>query len=204
NITFADGSSPNFIELIKTQFITEGNDKIDLTNSNDTVEMLGGNDTVNALGGDDVVDGGAGDDTILGGDGNDTLIGGTGSDALQGGNGNDTYMYSRGDGSDTIIDSSGNDTLRFTEGIASSDLVARMLENGDMQIALKEEGKTYDELADKITPHVSQNYTLLSSINLFQQDVLSQSLKKDIINNSFFIFKNKLHVKNRNLLKEVA
>ncbi|OHE05749.1 MAG: hypothetical protein A3K14_07295, partial [Sulfurimonas sp. RIFCSPLOWO2_12_FULL_36_74] len=151
NITFADGSSPNFIELIKTQFITEGNDNIDLTNSNDTVEMLGGNDTVNALGGDDVVDGGAGDDTILGGDGNDTLIGGTGSDVMQGGNGNDTYMYSRGDGSDTIIDSSGNDTLRFAEGIASSDLVARMLENGDMQIALKEDGKTFEELADKIT-----------------------------------------------------
>ncbi|OHE02589.1 MAG: hypothetical protein A3K14_02700, partial [Sulfurimonas sp. RIFCSPLOWO2_12_FULL_36_74] len=150
NITFADGSSPNFIELIKTQFITEGNDKIDLTNSNDTVEMLGGNDTLNALGGDDVVDGGAGDDTILGGDGNDTLIGGTGSDVMQGGNGNDTYRYSRGDGSDTIIDSSGNDTLRFAEGIASSDLVVRMLENGDMQIALKEDGKTFEELADKI------------------------------------------------------
>lgn len=204
SILFSDGSTLDFVTVMREYFISNGNDNIDLANSNDTVEMLGGNDTVNALGGDDVIDGGAGDDTILGGDGNDTLIGGTGSDALQGGNGNDTYMYSRKDGSDTIIDSSGNDTLRFAEGIASSDLVVRMLENGDMQIALKEDGKTYEEPTNKTTPHVSQNYTLLSNINLFQQDVLSQSLKKDIINNSFFIFKNKLHVKNRNLLKEVA
>ncbi len=61
--------------------------------------------------------------------------------------------------------------------------------------------------SNKTTPHISQNYTLLSSINLFKQDILSQSLKKDIINNSFFIFKNTLHaedIKNKNLLKKVA
>ncbi|MDQ1338049.1 MAG: hypothetical protein QG617_1016, partial [Campylobacterota bacterium] len=63
------------------------------------------------------------------------------------------------------------------------------------------------EMNDKTTLSTLQNYTSLSSINLFKQDVLSQSLKKDIINNSFFIFKNTLHIediRNRNLLKEVA
>ncbi|WP_310442559.1 Ig-like domain-containing protein [Sulfurimonas sp.] len=160
NITFTDGSSPNFIELIKTQFITEGNDNFDLTNGNDTVEMIGGNDTVNALGGDDTVDGGAGNDTLLGGSGNDTLIGGSGDDNLQGGTGNDTYMYSRGDGKDTITDSSGNDTLKFAEGISSTDLAVRVLENGDMQIAIKEDGVAYEELSDKITIKNYTNHTM--------------------------------------------
>lgn len=59
--------------------------------------------------------------------------------------------------------------------------------------------KIFARLSNKVTPK--------SSINLLKQDVLSQSLKKDIIINNFFIFKNTLYVediKNKNLLNKAA
>ncbi len=61
--------------------------------------------------------------------------------------------------------------------------------------------------SNKTTLLTLQNCTLLSSINLFKQKISLQSLKEDIINNNFFIFKNTLHaedIKNKNLLKKAA
>ncbi|MGE3612047.1 MAG: calcium-binding protein, partial [Sulfurimonas sp.] len=166
NITFADGSSPNFIELIKTQFITEGNDKIDLTNSNDTVEMLGGDDVVNALGGDDTIDVGEGNDTINAGDGNDILIGGKGDDTLYGGSGNDTYIFNLGDGSDTILDSKGNNTLKFGDGI-TLDMLSSKMDGDNLIISANTD--------DSVT---IQNYTLAS--NKIENITLNDGTQIDI------------------------
>lgn len=98
------------------------------------------------------------------------------------------------DGSETLEGSSRSETLRGRGGRDILDAGA-----GDE--------KTFAQLTNKITHLILQNYTSISSINHFKQDVLSQSLKKDIIINNFFIFKNTLYVediKNRNLLNEAA
>ncbi|MDD4950742.1 calcium-binding protein, partial [Sulfuricurvum sp.] len=71
---------------------------------------------------------------------------------LQGGGGNDTYIFNLGDDTDTIIDSAGNDTLQFGEGITSNDIIVKASVNSnDLIVALKEDGKTFDQLTDKIT-----------------------------------------------------
>ena len=135
NIIFADGTSPDFSQLIVDNFITELSDTIDLTNSSDTVDMKGGDDVVNALGGDDTIDGGLGNDTIDAGTGNDTLLGSTGDDTLKGGFGDDTYIYNLNDGNDIIIDSSGNDTLIFGDSI-TLDMLSSKTNGNDLIISL--------------------------------------------------------------------
>ena len=89
-------------------------------------------------------------DTIYGTENSETLHGGKGNDTLIGKGGSDTYLFGRGDGHDTIIDSAGSDTLMFTEGISVDDLVAKK-SGKDVIFAIKEEGKTFDQLADSIT-----------------------------------------------------
>ena len=159
---------------------TEGNDVLELGDKNDTIDLLGGNDTVFAgkgddsvkggLGndvidggeGDDSLEGGIGDDTLIGKEGNDTLLGGSGADLLKGGLGDDIYVFSRGDGTDTIHDdfsfgfnetqklNGGVDTLRFAEGITNADIIYQY-SGSDLIIALKEEGKSFEELSDVVT-----------------------------------------------------
>ncbi|WP_321778676.1 calcium-binding protein [Sulfurimonas sp.] len=173
NITFADGATPNFSEIINTHFISEANDNIDLTNSNDTVNMLSGDDIVSALAGDDTIDAGAGNDTINAGSGNDTLIGSIGDDTLYGGSGNDTYIFNLGDGTDTILDSSGNDTLKFGNGITSDNLAAK-IDGTNLIIAIKEDGKTFDELTDKITiNNYTNNNNKIEIISLANGDIVN-------------------------------
>ncbi len=97
--------------------------------------------TIDALGGNDIVSTSAGDDIITGGKGNDTL---------KGGSGDDTYIFSRGDGQDRISDEAGSDTVAFTAGITQNDLIVKLV-GRDLILAFKEDGKSFDELSDKIT-----------------------------------------------------
>lgn len=168
NVRFIDGTSLDFTHVIRDYFISENDDRLDLTSSSDTINSLGGNDVIHGLSGndtlsagegndtlygdagDDTLKGDSGNDTLIGGDGNDTLQGGTGSDTFDGGSGNDTYLYALGDGKDIISDSLGTDTLRFGEGITRESLIVKMV-GTDMVIALREDGKTFEELSDTIT-----------------------------------------------------
>jgi len=132
-IAFSDGSTMDTALLIPLQ----GTDENDTTHLLDIASSI----TLDLQGGDDVISTGSGNDTLIGGEGNDTL---------EGGNGDDTYVFNRGDGVDTISDASGSDILTFGEGVSSSDLIAQVSGN-DLIIALKEEGKLFGELSDKIT-----------------------------------------------------
>ncbi|PHM16873.1 MAG: hypothetical protein CJD30_09285 [Sulfuricurvum sp. PD_MW2] len=159
SILLSDGSVVNLDTL---QIPTEGDDLLTFGDNRVSIDLLGGNDTVISGSGNDVIDGGYGDDILIAGVGNDILNGGVGSDTLQGGLGDDLYLYSRGDGKDTIIDeyrygyngnsqsNAGNDTLRFGEGVTTADLIAKVV-GDDLILALKEEGKTFEELGDVIT-----------------------------------------------------
>lgn len=129
-----------------------GNDTIITGQGNDTLYGNAGNDILISNAGNDTLSGGEGNDILRAGEGNDVLIGGAGSDLLEGGTGNDTYYFSRGDGKDSITDSAGLDSLIFGEGISADDLIARVINGSDdLQIAINEEGKTFDQLSDVIT-----------------------------------------------------
>ncbi|EIF50430.1 calcium-binding protein, partial [Sulfurovum sp. AR] len=137
-----------------------GNDSVTTGSGNDTLEGNVGNDTLVSNAGNDVLSGGAGDDLLQAGSGNDSLSGGAGIDRLEGGLGNDTYTFGRGDGQDTVYDdyrysgsrqgNGGTDTLVFAEGILKTDLAVKANGN-DLIIGLKEDGKTFDQLSDKVT-----------------------------------------------------
>jgi VCBS repeat-containing protein len=167
NITLADGT---VVTLSEMQGGTDGDDYLVFGDSDTVIDAMGGNDTVISANGNDTISGGAGNDILISNNGNDTLEGGEGSDTLkagagndilsggvgadtlEGGSGNDTYRFSRGDGKDRIIDSAGNDTLIFGEAISADDLIARVVSGSDdLQIALREDGKTFDQLSDVIT-----------------------------------------------------
>lgn len=91
-----------------------------------------------------------GDDYIKSGEGNDTLSGGKGDDTLLGGEGNDTYIFNKGDGKDIISETSGLDTLKFEDSITKDDLIIYFSDKKTV-IAIKEVGKTFEQLSDKIT-----------------------------------------------------
>lgn len=167
NITLSDGS---VVTLSEMQGGTDGDDYLVFGDSDTVIDAMGGNDTVISANGNDTLSGGAGNDilisnngndTLYGGEGNDTLkagagndilSGGVGVDTLEGGIGNDTYHFALGDGKDRIIDTAGNDTLIFGEAISADDLIARVVSGSDdLQIALREDGKTFDQLSDIIT-----------------------------------------------------
>ena len=67
---------------------------------------------------------------------------------------NDTYIYEKGDGSISINDqgSLGNDTLKFGANLTSSSIIVKAVKGSDdLIVALKEDGKSFEELSDKIT-----------------------------------------------------
>lgn len=64
---------------------------------------------------------------------------------------NTTYTYAKGDGKKEIYDVFGNDKLIFDASIAPEDIVTKLDANGNLQIGLREEGKTFDALRDVIT-----------------------------------------------------
>jgi Ca2+-binding RTX toxin-like protein len=140
-------------------YIYGDNDNQISRGSNVIIEANAGNDTVISYGGDDKLYGGEGDDTLISNEGKDFLDGGTGKDQLQAGKGNDTYFYGRGYGHDTITDEyffyssnqdAGIDTIRFQSGITLNDLIFQQY-NNDLIIAIKEDGKSFNELTDKLT-----------------------------------------------------
>jgi len=128
-------------------------DQANLLNAND------GSDVVSTFGFDDTLYGGAGNDALDSGDGDDMLIGEEGADLLFGGAGDDTYLFDRGFGKDIIFedafggaDSAGDDRIVLGAGIAYDDVIVRSFENdNNLYIALKEDGKQFDELSDVIT-----------------------------------------------------
>ncbi len=132
NFEFADGTIMNASSLLLLQSGTDSDDYIKI------------------LSGDSIVDLKAGNDLFFGGSGKDRVTGGPGDDILQGGSGDDTYNYAKGDGKDTILDAAGNDALVFTDNTALSDLVIKKSGN-DIIVAVKEEGKEFEELSDTIT-----------------------------------------------------
>ncbi len=82
--------------------------------------------------------------------GNEHILLGKGDDILQSGEGHNIFYFRKGDGNDVIRDSGGIDTLRLDEGITRDDVIVQLNRNSDLVIALKEDGKTFDELSDKI------------------------------------------------------
>jgi Ca2+-binding RTX toxin-like protein len=150
--SFSDGTSLHVNDIVNLQGTEEADTVHLVDNTSDvTLSMQGGDDVVQTADGNDTIDGGAGDDTIRSGKGNDTLIGGQGNDTLEGGAGDDTYIFGRGDGSDTIFDTAGDNTLNFRKGITINDLIVKASStSNDLIVALKEEGKTFEELSDKI------------------------------------------------------
>ncbi|MBU0631660.1 tandem-95 repeat protein, partial [bacterium] len=136
---------------------TEQNDNLEYGDEKNHIDALAGDDIIYIGGGDDVLFGGEGNDLLYGEDGDDTIAGDQGDDTLYGGEGDDIYLFGRGDGQDIIVENdftdwsrSGNDTLKFKDGVTPDDLV--LVENGeDLIVALKEDGKSFDDLSDKIT-----------------------------------------------------
>jgi Ca2+-binding RTX toxin-like protein len=131
------------------------------------IALLGteGDDEINWNAGVVNVNAGDGNDKISSGDYDDILAGGKGNDILSGGGGNDTYIFNRGDGQDIIYDTSGDDKIIFGEGITKDDLYAVFDGNYNIIIGIKEEGKTFSELSDKIT---IANFRLSSSLSYGQ------------------------------------
>ena len=173
---FADGTIWTGNDIVATVATEEGDIiRPENVNQSTAIHLLGGDDIIVTGSGDDAIYGDGGDDTIRTSQGSDTLAGGVGDDTLEGGSGDDTYLFDRGDGSDTIYDAStvqkftgwrydstlqryvqydgnaGTDTLRFGAGITAADIVIKVdPSTNDMVVALKEEGKSFDELSDRI------------------------------------------------------
>jgi len=91
------------------------------------------------------------DDLVIIGDTNAKVLLGTGNDLIQSGKGHNTFFFRQGDGADVISDTGGIDSLIFDEGINRDDVIIKLNRNSDLVIALKEEGKTFEELTDKVT-----------------------------------------------------
>lgn len=119
------------------------------TDGIDTLTGSQANDEIFAKEGDDTLYGKGGDDILLGEGGNDTLEGGAGNDYLEGGSGDDSYIYNKGDGIDVIEDSSGMDRVIFGSDINAQNLIVATF-GDDLVLALKEEGKGFNDLSDKI------------------------------------------------------
>ncbi len=149
NITFHDGEVWSVDDIV-SHIGTNEDDEMYGTENDDTLNSKEGNDLIYAEEGDDTLEGELGNDVLYGKDGNDTLHGGKGNDVLNGGGGNDSYIFNKGDGKDTILDSGGVDTIEFGEGITADDLVLKG-DGTNLYIGIKEEGKSFNELSQKIT-----------------------------------------------------
>ena len=92
----------------------------------------------------------SGDDYLHYTEANDIIEGKEGNDTLVGGDGDDVYLFGRGDGVDTIIDiAKDNDSISFKSGISLDDIEVQVI-GTQMIIALKEDGKSFEELSDKL------------------------------------------------------
>lgn len=179
-IEFQDTGEQMSVADIMLSMGTAGNDQIKALAEGSELNGLAGDDLLLGNAGNDVLSGGAGNDNLDGGSGNDNLSGGTGSDTVAGGAGNDTYVWQRGDGVDVISDlatetyyqygyietadgylrwgrkelqmvvNGGSDTLVLGDGIASGDIQVKRV-GSDVVLGLKENGKLFAELTDRLT-----------------------------------------------------
>ncbi|MDR1461255.1 MAG: VCBS domain-containing protein [Campylobacteraceae bacterium] len=100
-----------------------------------------------------------GNDTIVAGSGNDILDGKEGDDILDGGLGDDTYVFGRGYGHDTIVGEDASEWWQTNKGFDNILLVGDLTQDSlilqqsgnDLIIAIKEEGKSFEELSDTLT-----------------------------------------------------
>jgi VCBS repeat-containing protein len=153
NFRFSDGTILNVNDIINLQG-TEGDDIARFVDNTTAVNlsMGDGNDTVQSGSGNDIIDGGNGNDVISSNNGDDIINGGRGDDILEGELGDDTYIYGKGDGKDTILDIGGNDTVKFKEEVTKDDLIVKFSPgSNDLLVAIKEDGKSFEELTDVIT-----------------------------------------------------
>ncbi len=172
-----------------------GNNEFGISNGNaGIVFTMDGNDKVSGSDKNDFISLGAGKDEADGGDGDDVLSGGPGDgDYLKGWRGNDTYLYNRGDGKDIIYDNyqyladregqdaqgkyketfiaegdgGAADKIRFGFAIEQDDLILKR-SNEDLIIAIKEVGKKFDELADRLT--INKWFNKLNKIEFIEFD----------------------------------
>jgi len=117
---------------------------------NDVLFGANGNELLTGGDGDDYLSALAGDDKLLGGSGDDVFDGGSGADILDGGSGDDYYIFGKGSGKDIIIDNAGVDSILMGLDITRQDILAKVV-GDDITFALKEEGKSFEELSDSIT-----------------------------------------------------
>ena len=158
-IEFSDGEVMNASDILTRLVGSDGmvyglevDDSIVGTEQDNVIFGQGGNDNIS---------GGGGNDQLYGQAGNDALAGDGGDDYLAGGAGNDQYVYSRGDGHDVVDESlyadgntsiqenGGSDTLLFGSNILVDDLIF-VRNDDDLLIGLKEDGKSFEQLADTI------------------------------------------------------
>uniref|UniRef100_UPI0025E867BB Ig-like domain-containing protein n=1 Tax=Sulfuricurvum sp. TaxID=2025608 RepID=UPI0025E867BB len=135
NISFSNGSSANVREL-NERFGFLDIDNIVAFNEENEYDLGSGNDILYAPGNGAIINAGKGDDYIS-------------TDY-----GNQIFMFQRGDGRDYIDDyndftrytgSSENDIILFIDDTKKEDLIFKA-DGNNLLIAIKEEGKTFDEL----------------------------------------------------------
>ncbi|MDL2321917.1 hypothetical protein LJC47_06180, partial [Desulfosarcina sp. OttesenSCG-928-B08] len=172
-----------------------------------------GDDVLKAFAEGSALSGGAGNDVLYGNAGADTLDGGSGNDMLLGGGGDDTYVFGRGSGKDTVYDvdtqmiwqlgwvwkeegrrwswerhqvkrpmDGGTDTIVFGDNITPDDLVVAP-SGEDLVIAVKEAGKTAEELTDRLT--IQSFFSLHTRIENFRFSDGTVLNSQDIINLMF-------------------
>lgn len=64
--------------------------------------------------------------------------------------GDNTYSFAKGDGLVTIEEVSGQDKLYFGNGITTSNIRVKVLENGDLVVGVDETGVAFENLADRL------------------------------------------------------
>lgn len=188
NIVLSDGNRLNL------DFLYNGTDKSDLIVCGDDdyeIKAGDGDDMIFIGSGHNIIDAGKGDDTI-------TMYL---ERRLESWN---TFKFGRGDGKDTIDGSEGNYSryydppyayIEFKEGITADDIIIRknhdLFDGISYEVALKEEGKSFDELSDKI--YIKGDSSLQSLI--FQdgtrwddEEIYNRAQENKIIDNSLNAF----------------
>ena len=202
NIVLSDGNRLNL------DFLYNGTDKSDL--------IVCGDDSrkINAGDGNDIIVCGDGDYEIGAGDGDDMISVGSGYNIIDAGKGDDyfksdsrsssfnVFKFGRGDGKDIIIGHKvwrswrgyAYTSIEFKEGITTDDIIIR--KNHDLfdwisyEIALKEEGKSFDELSDKIYIKGNSKLQLIfqDGTDWDDKEIYNRAQENKVIHNSLNAF----------------
>lgn len=208
-LSFSDNAATMAVNDILLAMGTTGDDELKSLAEGGTLDGLAGNDSLYGNAGEDVLYGGEGNDILLGGDGTDVLIGEAGSDFVNGQAGDDFYSWGKGSGVDVIHDHAtelfyrydrievepevyrwgkvedyrtvegGNDTLIFGDGITPDDLVVK-ISGADIIICIKEDGKEFNSLSDRLT--ISGFYEGLTAIERYLFADGTELNRQDVLN----------------------